>query len=170
MVAMPPRYFPATDRLRKVLRNFLVAARLEMQRMPAKRAVGVQQAHVDIAQQAVEAARIKYAAGKVPQQDILKAQISVTRLVEHLIHFEQDIEVAQAHLDTLIGHDPHEPINVHGDYGISIVGVYRPADGQIKEVEGSTGVSPIDAPSSTRALEATFANDWFKTITNEVFG
>jgi outer membrane protein TolC len=76
--------------------------------------------HVDIARQAVEAARIKYAVGKVPQQDILKAQISVTRLAEHLIHFEQDIEVAQAHLDTLIGHDPHEPIKVEGDYGISI--------------------------------------------------
>ena len=56
------------------------------------------------------------------------------------------------------------------DYGISIAGVYRPADGQIREVEGSAGVSPADAPSSTRALEATFANDWFKTITQEVFG
>ena len=76
--------------------------------------------HVDIARQAVEAARIKYAVGKVPQQDILKAQISVTRLAEHLIHFEQDIEIAQAHLDTLLGRDPHEPINVRGDYGISI--------------------------------------------------
>ena len=76
--------------------------------------------HVDIARQAVEAARIKYTAGKVPQQDILKAQISVTRLAEHLIHFEQDIEIAQAHLDTLVGRDPYEPINVQGDYGISI--------------------------------------------------
>ena len=76
--------------------------------------------HVDIARQAVEAARIKYAVGKVPQQDILKAQISVTRLAEHLIHFEQDVEIAQAHLDTLLGRDPHEPINVRGDYGISI--------------------------------------------------
>jgi len=76
--------------------------------------------HVDIARQAVEAARIKYAVGKVPQQDILKAQISVTRLAEHLIHFEQDIELAQAHLDTLLGRDPHEPINVRGDYAISI--------------------------------------------------
>jgi len=76
--------------------------------------------HVDIARQAVEAARIKYAVGKVPQQDILKAQISLTRLAEHLIHFEQDIEIAQAHLDTLLGRDPHEPIYVRGDYGISI--------------------------------------------------
>lgn len=76
--------------------------------------------HVSIARQAVEAARIKYAVGKVPQQDILKAQISVTRLAEHLIHFEQDIEIAQAHLDTLLGRDPHEPINVRGEYGISV--------------------------------------------------
>jgi NADPH-dependent 2,4-dienoyl-CoA reductase/sulfur reductase-like enzyme len=77
----------------------------------------------------------------------------------------------------LAGGSPDEPklINtcyslVAPDYGISIVGVYRPADGQIREVEGSAGVSALDAPSSTRALEATFANDWFKTITNEVFG
>ena len=76
--------------------------------------------HVDIARQAVEAARIKYAVGKVPQQDILKAQISVTRLAEHLIHFEQDTEIAQAHLDTLLGRDPHEAINVRGDYGTSL--------------------------------------------------
>ena len=56
------------------------------------------------------------------------------------------------------------------DYGISVAGVYRPADGQIKDVEGSGGVSPINAPASTRALEATFAHGWFSTITQEVFG
>ena len=56
------------------------------------------------------------------------------------------------------------------DYGISIAGVYRAADGQLKEVEGSGGVSPIDAPSLTRALEARLADGWFKTITEEVFG
>ncbi len=56
------------------------------------------------------------------------------------------------------------------DYGISIAGVYWAADGQLKEVEGSGGVSPIDAPSSTRALEARLADGWFKTITEEVFG
>jgi outer membrane protein TolC len=72
--------------------------------------------HVDIARQAVEAARIKYSVGEVPQQDILKAQISMTRLAEHLIHFEQDIELAQARLDTMLGRDPHEPINVRGEY------------------------------------------------------
>jgi sulfide dehydrogenase [flavocytochrome c] flavoprotein subunit len=77
----------------------------------------------------------------------------------------------------IAGEKPDEPrlINtcyslVAPDYGISIEGVYRPADGQIKEVEGSGGVSALDAPNSTRALEATFANAWFNTITTEVFG
>ncbi len=56
------------------------------------------------------------------------------------------------------------------DYGISIAGVYQPADGQLKEIEGSGGVSPLDAPSETRAAEARFANGWFNTITEEVFG
>jgi NADPH-dependent 2,4-dienoyl-CoA reductase/sulfur reductase-like enzyme len=77
----------------------------------------------------------------------------------------------------IAGEKPAEPrlINtcyslVAPDYGISVEGVYRPADGQIKEIEGTGGVSALDAPNSTRALEATFANAWFNTITSEVFG
>jgi outer membrane protein, heavy metal efflux system len=74
--------------------------------------------HVAIARQAVEAARIKYTVGKVPQQDILKAQVELTRLAEHLIRFEQDAEIARARLNTLLGHDPSASINVRGDYSI----------------------------------------------------
>jgi sulfide dehydrogenase [flavocytochrome c] flavoprotein subunit len=73
------------------------------------------------------------------------------------------------------GQKPDEPklINtcyslVAPDYGISVANVYGPADGQIKDLGG--GVSPVDAPSSARAAEAIFANGWFKTITEEVFG
>src|SRR6266496_133390 len=75
--------------------------------------------HVDIAQQAVAAAKIKYSVGKVPQQDVLKAQVSLTRLAEHLIHFEQDTDIARARLNTLLGRDPSAPIDVHGDHIIS---------------------------------------------------
>ena len=56
------------------------------------------------------------------------------------------------------------------DYGISIAGVYRPANGQLADVEGAGGVSPLDAPPSTRAEEALYADAWFRTITAEVFG
>jgi sulfide dehydrogenase [flavocytochrome c] flavoprotein subunit len=84
---------------------------------------------------------------------------------------------AAAVLKLLRGETPVSPklINtcyslVAPDYGISIAGVYHPANGQLAEVPGSGGVSLVDAPRSTRSLEAILANDWFRTITTEVFG
>jgi NADPH-dependent 2,4-dienoyl-CoA reductase/sulfur reductase-like enzyme len=56
------------------------------------------------------------------------------------------------------------------DYGISVAGVYQPVNGQLIEVAGSGGTSAIDAPSSTRVLEASLANGWFDTITSDAFG
>ena len=56
------------------------------------------------------------------------------------------------------------------DYGISIAGVYQPTNGQLMDVAGAGGVSVIDAPRSTRSLEASLANGWFNTITSETFG
>ena len=56
------------------------------------------------------------------------------------------------------------------DCGISIAGVYQPANGQLVEVPGSGGVSPLDAPAAIRAAEASIADGWFRTITAETFG
>jgi NADPH-dependent 2,4-dienoyl-CoA reductase/sulfur reductase-like enzyme len=56
------------------------------------------------------------------------------------------------------------------DYGISVAGVYVPSNGQLADVPGAGGVSPAEAPRATRALEATLAEAWFRTITAEVFG
>jgi sulfide dehydrogenase [flavocytochrome c] flavoprotein subunit len=56
------------------------------------------------------------------------------------------------------------------DYGISVAGVYHPANGQLTDVVGAGGVSVIDAPRATRALEASLAEGWFRTISSEVFG
>jgi sulfide dehydrogenase [flavocytochrome c] flavoprotein chain len=56
------------------------------------------------------------------------------------------------------------------DYGISIAGVYHPVNGQLADVEGAGGVSPTDAPPDFRALEATYAQAWFRTITAQTFG
>ena len=73
--------------------------------------------HVDIAHQAIEAARIKYMVGKVPQQDVLKAQLAMTRLEEHMIRFERDAEVARIRMNTLLGRDPAAPIRVRATSG-----------------------------------------------------
>jgi cobalt-zinc-cadmium efflux system outer membrane protein len=74
--------------------------------------------HVAIAQQAIAAARIRYTVGKVPQQDLLKAQLELTQLAEHMIRFDRDAEVARARLNTLVGRDPATPLRVEGDYGV----------------------------------------------------
>ena len=53
-----------------------------------------------IARQALEEARIKYVVGKVPQQDVLKAQIALTKLVEHLVMLQQEGSMASSRLNT----------------------------------------------------------------------
>ena len=77
----------------------------------------------------------------------------------------------------LRGAVPSEPVLVNTcyslvapDYGMSIAGVYRPKEGQLAEVEGAGGTSPLQAPRETRMLEAQYAEAWFRTITDEVFG
>src|SRR5205085_5017705 len=87
-------------------------------------------------------------------------------------------KVCAAAVATLLaGQTPGEPrlINtcyslVAPDYGITVAGVYKPTNGVLADIEGAGGVSPIDAPRENRALEAQFAEGWFKTITGEVFG
>ncbi len=69
-----------------------------------------------LARQGLESARIKYVVGKVPQQDMLKAQIALTRLVEHLVMLQQDSDLARSRLNTLLGRDPADPLEVLGAY------------------------------------------------------
>ena len=69
-----------------------------------------------LARQALEEARIKYVVGKVPQQDVLKAQIALTKLVEHLVMLQQEGSMASSRLNTLLGRDPASPIAVEGQY------------------------------------------------------
>ena len=56
------------------------------------------------------------------------------------------------------------------DYAISQKGTYRPVDDQYTEAEGGPVISAQDAPRERRKAEADEANDWFRTITGEVFG
>jgi len=71
---------------------------------------------IALARQAVASARIKYTVGRVPQQDVLKAQIAVTRLADHLAMFLQDGDLARARLNTLMGRSPASPLEIEGAY------------------------------------------------------
>ena len=85
----------------------------------AQKEMEIHQQHMGIARQAIEAARIQYTVGKVPQQDMLKAQMALTLLAEHMIRFDHDGALAQAHLDTLLGRDPETPVRVTGEFAVA---------------------------------------------------
>ncbi|WP_245185787.1 NAD(P)/FAD-dependent oxidoreductase [Falsiroseomonas frigidaquae] len=54
-------------------------------------------------------------------------------------------------------------------YGISVAGVYQPANGLLSDVPGAGGTSPLAAPAAVREAEARYAEDWFETITADAF-
>jgi sulfide dehydrogenase [flavocytochrome c] flavoprotein subunit len=84
---------------------------------------------------------------------------------------------ATALVRLMSGQQPDDPrlINtcytiVAPEYGITVAAVYRVVNGQLVEVQGAGGISPVSAPQSTRQQEAKLADGWFKTITAEMFG
>ena len=84
---------------------------------------------------------------------------------------------AAAIVAKLAGREPVDPrlINtcyslVAPDYGITVAGVYKPDKGQLADIAGAGGISPLEADAVFRAQEALFAEGWFRTITAETFG
>jgi outer membrane protein TolC len=71
---------------------------------------------IELARQSVASARIKYTVGRVPQQDVLKAQVALTKLADHLVMFLQDGDLARARLNTLMGRNPSSPLEIAGEY------------------------------------------------------
>ena len=61
--------------------------------------------------------------------------------------------------------------HVGDDYGISVVGIFRPnAEGSaIVEVPNSGGVSPRGSLPEQRRLEAIYADAWYESITKDMF-
>jgi len=66
--------------------------------------------------QALSAALAEYTTGKVPQADVLRAQMALTRLSEHLIELEEERDGARAQLNELMGHSPDEVVQIAGSY------------------------------------------------------
>ncbi len=84
---------------------------------------------------------------------------------------------AAALVRLLAGDKPQDPILINtcyslmaADYGISIAGVYRPDKGQLTDIPGAGGSSPLVAVGGLRGQEALYALSWFRTITAETFG
>jgi len=59
----------------------------------------------------VRIAEVKYATGKATQQDVLKAQVELSRIVNELISLEQLKETAVARINTLLNLHPDTPLD-----------------------------------------------------------
>jgi sulfide dehydrogenase [flavocytochrome c] flavoprotein chain len=55
-------------------------------------------------------------------------------------------------------------------HAISVAGIYVYRDGQIVSVEGAGGVSPAEAPDTTRQMEAIYTKGWYDGITSDIWG
>lgn len=66
--------------------------------------------------QALSAVLAEYTTGKVAQADVLRAQMALTRLSEHLIELEEERDTARAQLSALMGRSPDEVVEISGSY------------------------------------------------------
>ena len=66
--------------------------------------------------EALAVALAQYTTGKVPQADVLRAQMALTRLSEHLIELEEERDTARARLNALMGRRPDEAFEIEGSY------------------------------------------------------
>jgi outer membrane protein, heavy metal efflux system len=66
--------------------------------------------------QALLAVLAEYTTGKVAQADVLRAQMALTRLSEHLIELEEERDTARAQLNALMGRSPDEAVEISGSY------------------------------------------------------
>lgn len=85
--------------------------------------------------------------------------------------------VAEAVLALLSGGEPAMPTTLNAcfslvgpSYGISIAGIYRVQDGELRGVEGAGGTSPMEASLRQRRLEAVFWKSWYENIVADTFG
>ena len=64
--------------------------------------------------EALSAALAEYTTGKVPQADVLRAQMALTRLSEHLVELDEERDTARAQLNSLMGRNPDETVEIAG--------------------------------------------------------
>ena len=66
--------------------------------------------------EALSVTLVQYTTGKVPQADVLRAQMALTRLDEQLIELDEERDTARAGLNTLLGRRPDDELGLAGTY------------------------------------------------------
>lgn len=96
------------------------------------KSININEENRDLLQRFVKIAEVKYVTAKATQQDVLKAQVELSRIVNELITLEQLRETAIARINTLLNRHPDTSIGVPDDVNItelsvSLNGLYEKA-------------------------------------------
>ncbi|MBZ5538656.1 MAG: TolC family protein [Acidobacteriia bacterium] len=80
-----------------------------------EKAIATVQKDKDLLEKLAQIAEARYAVGKGMQQDVIRAQVEISKLLERLTLLEQREGVAQAMLRSLLNRPPDAPIGVPAD-------------------------------------------------------
>jgi outer membrane protein, heavy metal efflux system len=76
----------------------------------ARKATEVHLASVELLRQMADASQIKYASGRISQQDVLKSVVELSKLHSDLLMFDEQANIASARLNVLMDRAPETPI------------------------------------------------------------
>jgi cobalt-zinc-cadmium efflux system outer membrane protein len=80
----------------------------------ARAHIDIHLASVELLRQLADVSEARYAAGRLSQQDVLKAVVEISKLHEELVGMEERARIAQAALNTLLDRPPDAPIGPVG--------------------------------------------------------
>ena len=72
----------------------------------SRKAIEVHHSSVDLLRQLADVAQVKYTTGRISQQDVLKAVVELSRVHDHLITLDEQAQLAEAQLNTLLDRPP----------------------------------------------------------------
>ncbi len=150
------------------------------------KSMGLEEENKELLRRFVKIAEIKYATGKATQQDVLKAQVELSKIVNELITLEQLKETAKARINVLLNRRPEtllgnpEEINIT-ELTVSLEDLYQRA----KEISPELGMQKHKIerdkaayalakkqyfPDFTFGLNYTFINDMPSSVMSSPVG
>ncbi len=83
------------------------------------KSIKIDEENKELLQRFAKIAEIKYATGKATQQDVLKAQVELSKIVNELITLEQLKETAIARVNILLNRHPEMPLGIPEEVNIT---------------------------------------------------
>ena len=84
----------------------------------AERAIEILREQLDILRVVIGATEARYRVGRVPQQDVFKAQLEQSQVLNQLIIAEEEITVATVKLNTAMYRPPRTPIQIPAELAL----------------------------------------------------